>query len=581
MAVAGLQFLCHNPDPFPDCEGEESRGRPPLWRWCVTNSSGMNDTIKSIVGLLNKGKPELQVAAAQILGELRPKDTTAVEALSDGLDRSPVLGRFCLDALAKIASAPALAKLAEAVVEHEVLSEHASQLLAELGAAAHPVLANIYAQAIGEQRGRILFVLGRELSEDSIAVVVDALLTNDLSESAASMLEAGHEQFTADMAKLLRDALVQRLDESVPAAIVARVIGVLAKVDAKGSKTLFLKQIDADSPPVIRSAAFRALIGTPLTANQTKAMMASLEDNSQKAVHDAIREVLVNLPELPAGLAPGLKRLLSSRQPDQRLFAARMLRGAGGAELAKSFVKLLAHDDERFRKAAIEGLASNKQAVEPVLKLMQSTKDADLAQACAGILARLSDHIGPKLQKAVAEKAIKLLANNPRMGDMLLDLVLRAGEAKIVPFLIEKAVRMRRAHRPAEALHVLAKIAASELGGDEVHYHIALIKLLASADEVEGAATPGNSTMGFFAVLIRSGFPLLDRLKRESAIKPEMLLRVASYFSEAVGAERRFGTELLQHLAQRTKGRAGDEARLALRTAGLKMPRIHIVKSTS
>jgi hypothetical protein len=36
-----------------------------------------------------------------------------------------------------------------------------------------------------------------------------------------------------------------------------------------------------------------------------------------------------------------------------------------------------------------------------------------------------------------------------------------------------------------------------------------------------------------------------------------------------VGAERRFGTDLLQHLAQRTKGRAGDEARLALRTAGI------------
>ena len=42
----------------------------------------MNDTIKSIVGLLQEGKPELQVAAAQVLGELRPKDTAAIEALS-------------------------------------------------------------------------------------------------------------------------------------------------------------------------------------------------------------------------------------------------------------------------------------------------------------------------------------------------------------------------------------------------------------------------------------------------------------------------------------------------------------------
>ena len=75
--------------------------------------------------------------------------------------------------------------------------------------------------------------------------------------------------------------------------------------------------------------------------------------------------------------------------------------------------------------------------------------------------------------------------------------------------------------------------------------------------------------MGFFAVLIRNEFPLADRLKRESAVKPEMMLRVASHFASAVGAERRFGAEMLQHLAERTKGRAGDEARIALRSAGL------------
>ena len=74
----------------------------------------MNETTKAIVELLCEGKPELQVAAAQVLGELRPKDAAAIEALGDGPDRSPVLGRFCLDALAKIGSAAALGKLAEA-----------------------------------------------------------------------------------------------------------------------------------------------------------------------------------------------------------------------------------------------------------------------------------------------------------------------------------------------------------------------------------------------------------------------------------------------------------------------------------
>jgi len=538
----------------------------------------MNDTIKSIVDLLIEGKPELQVAAAQVLGELRPKDAAAIDALSNGLDRSPLLGRFCLDALAKIANPAALAKMAEAVVEHEVLSDHAAHLLGDLGPEAHGVLAEIYPQAIGEQRGRILSVLGRELSDASIPVVVGALLTNDLMDVAATMLERGSRAMTPAMKKLLRESLQERLDDSlVPNAssntvapnTVARVLAVLAVVDAKGSKTLFLKCIEVGLPTPVRSAAFRALRGAELTANQTKAMMASLEDGAQKGVHDAIRDLLVNLPELPTGLAPGLKRLLASRQPEQRLFAIRMLRTAGGVELAKSFVKLLDHDDARFREAAVDGLANNKQAVEPLLKLMQSTKNLDMSQIAGTILARLVSHITPKMQKAAGEKAVKLLATNSRLGDMLLDLVLLAGGPKITPFFIEKAIRLRRAQRTAEALHVLAKIGASDFSDDEVHYQIAVIKLLASADEIEGSGTPGNSTMGFFSVLIRAGFPLFDRLKRESAIKPEMLLRVATYFTQAVGAERRFGTELLQHLANRTKGRAGDEARLVLRTAGM------------
>lgn len=535
----------------------------------------------------------MQVAAAQILGELRPKDTAAVDALSNGLDRSPLLGRFCLDALAKIANAAALARMGEAVVEHEVLSDHAARLLGDLGPNAHGVLAKIYPQAIGEQRGRILMVLGRELSDSSIPVIVDALLTNDLMDAAATMLERGRDGMTPAIQKLLRVSLQTRLDESVTADgvsngvasngsashssaahtiapnVVARVLAVLAAIDAKGSKALFLKYTEAGSPALVRSAAFRALRGTELTAPQTKAMMASLEDPAQKGAHDAIREVLVNLPDLPTGLAPGLKRLFASRQPEQRLFAIRMLRTAGGEELAKSFIKLLDHDDERFREAAIDGLANNKQAVEPLLKLMQSTKNLQMSQTAGTILARLVSHITLKMQKTAGEKAVKLLATNSRLGDMLLDLVLLAGGTKITPFFIDKAVRMRRAQRPAEALHVLAKIGASDYSDDEVHYQIALIKLLASADEVEGAVTPGNSTMGFFSVLIRAGFPLFDRLKRESAIKPEMLLRVATYFTQAVGAERRFGTELLQYLAKRTKGRAGDEARLVLRTAGM------------
>jgi hypothetical protein len=51
-------------------------------------------------------------------------------------------------------------------------------------------------------------------------------------------------------------------------------------------------------------------------------------------------------------------------------------------------------------------------------------------------------------------------------------------------------------------------------------------------------------------------------------VSPEALLHVASHFADAVGVERRFGTEMLQYLVSRKKGRTGDEARVVLRAVG-------------
>src|SRR5262245_64809182 len=93
----------------------------------------MNDTLKIIVETLETGKPELQVAAAQILGELRARETAVVRALGNAVRRSPVLGRFCLDALSKIATPEALELIARVLVEHEPLADQAAHLLVDRG----------------------------------------------------------------------------------------------------------------------------------------------------------------------------------------------------------------------------------------------------------------------------------------------------------------------------------------------------------------------------------------------------------------------------------------------------------------
>ena len=63
----------------------------------------MQDVIKAILRILEEGTPELQIAAAQVLGELRPADSSVVKALAERLGHAEhYLSRHILTALAQI-----------------------------------------------------------------------------------------------------------------------------------------------------------------------------------------------------------------------------------------------------------------------------------------------------------------------------------------------------------------------------------------------------------------------------------------------------------------------------------------------
>src|SRR4030095_13704387 len=125
----------------------------------------------------------------------------------------------------------------------------------------------------------------------------------------------------------------------------------------------------------------------------------------------------------------------------------------------------------------------------------------------ADTLVRLHGHhpFSPKFVSALADKAVRLLATNSFAGDLLLGVLLATGSNKIGPMLVERGIRLRRARRLTDALHVLARLAASPLANDECRYQLALAKLLQDMTKpaVEVTAT-GNSTLGFFAALVRN-----------------------------------------------------------------------------
>jgi hypothetical protein len=148
----------------------------------------------------------------------------------------------------------------------------------------------------------------------------------------------------------------------------------------------------------------------------------------------------------------------------------------------------------------------------------------------------------------------------------------RAQPEKGAAEIVDRAVRFRKQRKFADAVSMLAFLAASGVIPTEGRYQLAVSRLLFDVvEQAEGRAQGVcDATMGYFALLIREGFPLLPRLKKESMLEPEDLFALGEHFAEAGGEERRFGAALLQHLAEKhPRRKAGEEALSVLRAEGL------------
>ena len=139
----------------------------------------MKDILKDIVRLLREGTPELQVAAAQVLGELRPTDHGVVEGLAEQLHRGDerILGRYLLTALSqdrhprrcRDPRRPPRQRGCRSATRWRTYSPGWEKI-------AHKPLADLFVDAGPDLRPRILEIFGKHVGKDAIRVLREALV---------------------------------------------------------------------------------------------------------------------------------------------------------------------------------------------------------------------------------------------------------------------------------------------------------------------------------------------------------------------------------------------------------------------
>src|SRR5260221_13015312 len=130
----------------------------------------MNPQIKKIVGLMKTGQPEQQMAAAIILGELKPKDREAVRLLGQALESSPRPVRLAsIEAIGKIGLPGGLHFLMPLLeIEDGDVRGRTLEALAAFGPKAVPSVAKRLVDAPPPVRRALITVLSRIRARESL-----------------------------------------------------------------------------------------------------------------------------------------------------------------------------------------------------------------------------------------------------------------------------------------------------------------------------------------------------------------------------------------------------------------------------
>lgn len=532
----------------------------------------MNDTIKAVLRILEQGTPELRIAAAQVLGELRVGDTAVVQALSGAVERSEdILAPFAVDALAKIGTASALGVLVRRLTPPGALADRVALGLVRAGAAALPLLTEAFTLAGADTQIRILGILAKNLQKEALALVQKALFAPDrgVAERAADIIQAALGELSDGQRKNLVESIGKVLgkDGDVSPEVQGRLLRLLTLADASGAKALLLRMAQPKQLAAVRVAAIEGLRKATLTAAQAEQLLAYLEETDPLLFEPLL--ATLEAQAWGAGVGPRLRRLLDHEREDVRLFALRALRHAPGPDLVKPCLQHLSNGSPAFRDAACGVLAQLPAALDGVMKAFQGERNPERARAYGQGLVAMKAHVKKAMVRAMAEKASKALSAGEPLGVVAFETLQQVAPEESGAAFLDKALRLRRARRWDEALQILLRLAQAADAGTEARYQLALTRLLADQSRPDLAVREsGDATMGHFARLVREGFPLIERLRKEGQVTPDALLRIGRHFAEAAGQERRFGAEMLQFVATRHgRGKAGEEARQMLRTA--------------
>jgi HEAT repeat protein len=455
----------------------------------VTAHSKTRSPLERVVAMLHDPRIERRCAAAMVLGELH--DRSAVPALCEALrDDTPVLQTYLLDALDTLGARTQAAKHVLPLLDSPApeVRARAAAMLASSGAQAAAALKRELAPEVPLVRRRaVVQVLAQQRSPAAIDALLETFADPALAELSLQALRAELDRIDDKERRALAEraeAYLQR-EKSAPqvAACALRLLGYLG--DPASIKSL-LAHATTKHVAEVRAAALAGL-RRPLAHTGHKTidrevcgkLLGYADDEDDKVAREALG-TLTGLV-LPEAATQRLLELASaSRHADTRRFAIERVGQADvGAREASALIAELSSTDPTVRDAAGRSLAKLEAAAGPLAKALIAADTVEQVRRLAGILRAHAVKLAPAQTEVVAQRALDLLAQGDAMAEDLLEAFWHLDPALYARRLGERAAKLRKAKKTAEAWPLCKRIARA--GGpieDDTRWLIATVGIL-------------------------------------------------------------------------------------------------------
>jgi HEAT repeat protein len=518
-------------------------------------------------------------AAAMVLAELTPKDGTVVKALGEALkDANQLLTRYVLEAFEAIGTRAVVPYALPLLDSQDVETKlRAAGIVARAGGNIVGDLRRQFDKASSQQKLVLVDILARIHSRESMQLILDALFDPDfefVKEACQAvrrhMTDATPKERTTlhkQVAKFMNSARVRKNERVQTSCLL-----LIGYVGAPDARKILLKFSTTRNLGFIRRNALIGLKGVALNGAAVNQVARQLlkylaEPDFLNIVQYAL-DIIEKLP-LPKSYDSQWRRLLKSKHPAVRSFAARKLAANDNAATNRLMMNLLGHDDPQVSEIAAGALARHKGATKLLLAALARERKAEPAWRLAKILKPHSESVvKPSRRKFCKLTARDLEAANPRCEALIY--FLRNIDPKLADAVYrEVGLKFKKKKKWAKAADCLRQLARADSFDNELRFELSVCNVKQSSKDLAlHLRAEDQSLRGFQTLLVEKKFKLFDRLRKEKSLDASDLFYIGFHFSEGTGEELKFGQKLLQYVAKRWSGKKdGKAARNKLKLA--------------